>query len=928
MKKSTVLIVLFLVSLEYSAKAFVIGPDSIISCHFNQAPFKDFSDHILKETGTRIYYREDWVKDLTVTINEDRISVTSAVERILHSTMLEVSEWNGALVILPREKLLTELPAFESGEGRDKLIGTGEESMTQSEARYLTGRKADVTQTIRIGKNGKPGLRGTVTIRGKITDQETGEPVIGATMYIEELKGGTSTDPNGYLSMVVKPGTYTAVFAYMGMERQKYQLEVVSDGDFNIEMKKTVIQMKEVVVMGDRQMNIRFTDPGLEKISAKAIKEIPTLMGERDILRISEMLPGIVTVGEGSSGLNVRGGNYDQNAFFINKIPVYNTSHLFGFFPAFNADIIKDFSIYKGHIPAEYGGRLSSVFNIIARQGNRKKFSVRGGVSPYATNLLIEGPVKKDISSFMVSGRYLYSDWILKQIDDPVIRNSTAGFNDFSGSWNYDFKKSQLFVFGYYSHDEFKLSDLNRYKYDNSGISASFSHNFTAAVRGEFALTGAQYAFQTVDEQVEQSAYKQDYRIGDFRFTAAFSHELTAKNTLEYGAGLTFYKLDRGTIEPYGIASLRVPVELGEELGTETSIYLSDNYDIFSWLNINAGFRLTLFNPLGPQTVYTYRDGMPKIPGFIEDTLYYSSGEAIKFYWEPDFRIALNFKTDLDGSIKVAFNQTHQNMFLLNNTIAISPNAQWILADYHLTPARSNQFSAGVFRTFPQKGWEASLEAYYKETIDYPEFIDGADFLNNPQVEMSVLPAQQKAYGIEFLLRRNTGRLSGWLAYTWSRSIVQVNGDQPWEKINEGLSYPSNYDIPHVINTVVNYHFSRRVTASGVMTYQTGRPVTYPVSVYYINGVPYLDYSERNAYRIPDYFRVDLSLTIEGNLRKKKLLHHSLIFSLYNVTGRDNPYSVYFMVEDGDIKSYQYSVIGVPIFTITWLFKLGNYATD
>jgi hypothetical protein len=447
-------------------------------------------------------------------------------------------------------------------------------------------------------------------------------------------------------------------------------------------------------------------------------------------------------------------------------------------------------------------------------------------------------------------------------------------------------------------------------------------------VRGEFVLAGARYAFQTIDQQEEPAAYRQDYRIGDYRFTADFTHDLTAKNTLEYGAGLTFYDLDRGTVKPYGANSLRLPVVLGKEQGIESALYLSDAYDILPWLNINAGFRLTLFNPLGPQTVYTYQEGKPKIAGFIDDTLYFASGEAIKWYFEPDFRIALNFRTDPDGSVKLAFNQMHQNLFMLNNTIAISPNSQWILSDYNLTPARSNQFSAGVFRTFPMKGYEASLEAYYKTTVDYPEFIDGADFLNNPLVETTVLPGNQKAYGIEFLLRRNTGRLNGWLAYTWSRSIVRVDGDQSWEDINEGISYPANYDIPHVVNTVVNYHFSRRVTASGILTYQTGRPVTYPVSVYYINGVPYLDYSERNEYRIPDYFRIDLSLTIEGSLKKNKLLHHSLIFSLYNVTGRDNPYSVYYKVENGKINSYQYSVIGVPIFTVTWLFKLGNYASD
>ena len=928
MKKYSGIILFFVLSCLIPGKISASSPDSLISCHFNNATFDEFCTFIYKETGTRVYYLKDWTDSISVTIHEDNISVRAALEKVLTNTRLRISDWNDHLMVIPGTKLITSLPDY-TPENEMVFRKTEEENLlTQSEARYLTGRKADVTQIIKIGKNGTSGTKGTVTIRGRITELQTGEPVIGATMFLEETKTGSSTDQDGYLTTVIRPGTYTAVFACLGLERKKCQIEVLSGGDFTIEMQKTVIQMKEVVVVGDRQMNIRYMDPGLEKISAKAIKEIPTMMGERDILKISEMLPGIVTVGEGSSGLNVRGGNYDQNAFFINKIPIYNTSHVFGFFPAFNADIIKDFSIYKGHIPAQYGGRLSSVFNIIARQGNRKKFSLRGGVSPVSASLMVEGPLKKDVSSFMVSGRYLYSDWILKQIDDPVIRNSNAGFSDFSASLNYDFKKSQLFVFGYYSHDDFRLSDLNRYNYDNSGASVSLNHNFSTALRGEFALSGAQYSFSTTDQQEEVSAYRQDYKIGDFRFSADFTHDLTAKNSLEYGADAAFYKLDRGAVKPYGAGSLRLPVDLGKEQGIESAFYIADNFEILPWITLNAGFRFSMFNPLGPQTVYIYQEGKPYLDEFITDSLEFASGETLKWYFEPDFRVSVNFRTDADGNIKLAFNQTHQNMFLLNNTIAISPNSQWILADYHLGPASSSQLSAGVFRSFPKSGWETSVEGYYKITENYPEFIDGADFLNSPHIETTVLPGKQDAYGVEFLLRRTGRKLEGWLAYTWSRSIVQVDGEKPWEKINKGEAYPANYDIPHVLNTVVNYHFSRRVTASGVMTYQTGRPVTYPVSVYYINGVPYLDYSERNAYRIPDYFRVDLSLTVEGNLRRKKMLHHSLIFSVYNLTGRDNPYSVYYTVENGKIKSYQYSVIGVPVFTITWLFKLGNYATD
>jgi len=501
--KLLLLIHLFL----FSPSSIDKGPDTLISCHFNNVPFVEFCDFVYRESGTKIYYHESWVKGVSVSLDADKISVRDAVEQALKGSGLEVSSWNNGLVILPGEKLPRELPHFEIKKVKSDTTGGLAKQQTQSEGRYLRGRKPDVTKILQVGKHGLASRNSKVTIRGRITELQTGEPVIGATMYLEEIKSGTSSDQNGFLSMALKPGNYIAVFAYMGLESKKYQLEVLSDGEFSVEMGKSVIQMTEVVVYGDRQMSIRTKDPGLEKISAKSIKEIPMLMGERDILKVSEMLPGIVTVGEGAAGLNVRGGNYDQNAFYINRIPVYNPTHLFGFFPAFNADIINDFSIYKGHIPSRYGGRLSSIFNIIARQGNRKRFTARGGVSPVAASISVEGPLKKDKSSFLLSARSLYSDWILRKIKDPVIRTSKAGFSDYAFSWNYSLRKSQLSVFAYHSQDQFKLSNLSSYNYANSGASFDLNHNFNASMRGDFSITAAQYSFNTTDQQVPPKAY-------------------------------------------------------------------------------------------------------------------------------------------------------------------------------------------------------------------------------------------------------------------------------------------------------------------------------------------------------------------------------------------------------------------------------------
>ncbi len=903
------------------------GPAQLISCHFQNLAFPAFCDSVEKKSGVKIFFQKEWVKSIRVTLNNDSISVESAVSQAINGSKLEVSVWHNNLVLLPGEHLLSTIPEFEQKAAAEKET-VKSKSLTESEERYLTGRKADVMKTIKIGKAGtmKPGNK--ATILGRIFDLETGEAVIGVTMYIEETKSGSVSDLNGYLSIVLKPGKYNAVFKYLGFEKQKYLLEVLSDGDFSITMKKPVIQMKEIVVYGDRQVNIKSKDPGLDKISIKSIKEMPMLMGERDILKVSQMMPGIVSVGEGAAGLNVRGGSSDQNAFYINKIPVYNTSHLFGFFPAFNADIIKDFSIYKGHIPAKYGGRLSSVFSIVTRQGNRKKFTMHGGLSPVAGNLVVEGPLKKDSSSIILSARSSYSDWILKRIEDPTISRSSANFNDFTAAANYDLKKSQLSVFIYHSKDHFRLADKNDYEYSNNGASVNMNHNFNSSLRGEFSIIASGYTFKTIDENDLSAAYSQSYAINHYEARADFSHVTSYRNTMEYGLGVILYRLNRGTVEPYGLNSMRSPINLGKEQGVESSIYFSDIYDLFPWMNVSIGLRSAIYTPAGEKTVYTYAAGNPLDVRYIEDTLNFKSGKIIKTYTEPDLRAAVNIVTDQDGTIKLAFNQMHQNLFMLSNTITIAPNTQWKLADYHIKPSQSQQFSLGIFRSLPKGGWETSVEFFYKTTQQYPEFKDGADFLNNPQVETAVLQGKQKAYGVEIFLKRSRKTLDGWISYTYSRSLIHVTGVNSWDKINEGDVYPANYDIPHVFNAVINFHMSRRYTLSSVFSYQQGKPVTYPTSIYYINGNPYVDYSKRNEYRIPDYFRTDLSLTLEGNLKKKKLVHSSFIMSLYNLTGRQNPYSVYFTSESGKIRSYQYSVIGVPIFTITWIFKLGNYASE
>ncbi len=894
--------------------------DNKVSIDLEEVSFQVLVQEIEKQTDLEVVFKQEWVKDWRISMHQNDISAFDALSQVTIQYGFSLGEMDRFLVLIPDGQLISRLPSYKLNQEDDFK----EEIVKTKPSEYLKGRKADLVQ-IRVGKR-KPGSKVTkVTVSGQLIEYTSKKPIEGATVFISELQVGAVSGANGTFSLDLPIGKFDAQFERLGMEKASCQLDVLSSGSFVFQMHKANIDMKEVVVYGDRQMSIRDKEPGLEKVTVKSIKKLPVMMGESDIIKVSELMPGIISVGEGAAGLNVRGGSFDQNAFYFNNVPVYNTSHMFGFFPAFNSDVVDDFSIYKGYIPAQYGGKISSIFDISARSGNKKNYTAHGGISPIAGNLTLEGPIKKDTASVLISARSSYSDWILNRIDDYLIRNSRASFYDIIASVNFDLPKTQFNLFGYHSQDYFKLHDINTYWYSNSGVSAKIGHTFNDKVRGDFVISGSSYQFKTVDQQLKSVAYEHQFKVNQYDLKADFQRALSEKHQLDYGLNIVGYQLERGNILPYGDESLQSPIQLGNEQSLEAALYVSDKYQITPLLELHAGFRMSAYANLGPKMVYTYFDDGPKEVRNIKDSIQFNSGEPIKWYYFPELRAAINYQTDELGSVKFSFNQMHQNIFMLNNTITVAPNSQWKLADYHLKPSRSYQISLGVFRNLARGGWEYSVEGYFKRTKDYTEFKDGADFLSTPLVETTVLQGLQNSYGVEVMIKRSHKKIDGWLAYTYSRSLIQVNAPEKYNQINQGEVYPSNFDIPHVVNAIINYHFSKRVTFSTTLTYQTGKPSTFPTGYYFIEGQPYLDYSKRNEYRIPDYFRTDVSLTIEGNLRKKKLLHSSFVFSVYNLTGRDNPYSVYFTKELGRIVSYQYAVIGVPIFTASWIFKLGNY---
>jgi len=905
------------------------------SGHFEKTPFVEFAAAMEAQTGTIFYYRASWVKDLSVSLSGQELSLLTVLDSILGLAGLHyyLDEWNH-LFLTDNITLIDGLPQYEGVKemtlpGEQEQLETGEGGLTSAEQNYIDGRRVRVLDVIHVGSADRaiPGRK--ALINGQIYDTESGEPLVGVTVYMEAINKGASTAADGRFNFLLSPGTYGVVCQSMGMESLQFTMVVHSGGELELDMRRTLIPLDEVVVTAGRHDHVSGNQMGYERLNYSVLKQVPLVMGEKDILNVVKLLPGVQSVGEGSAGFNVRGSGADQNMIYINKVPVYNSAHLFGFFTAISPEIVKDFSLYKSNLPASFGGRLASFFDIQTKQGNMKRLSARAGISLVSAYAAVEGPLKKDKSSIALSLRSTYSDWILSLMEDPQLRNSEAGFYDASGVYTLKASdRTRLKVFGYLSRDRFKLGAVNEYAYGNSGAAVDVRHRFNQQINGNLALIYSRYQFSNQDTQIQTAGYEQDSYIQHYELKSDFEWLSLGRHKLTFGGSGIYYRLDRGTIKPYGATSLREPMELGLENGVETALYLADELTLTDRLSIYAGLRFSSFFSLGPSEVRTYTPGMPRVEENINDTLSFGRGELSRAYAGLEPRLNLRFLLNERSSLKFSYNRGYQYLFVLSNTVAMAPTDQWKLSDYNIAPQFLDQLSAGYYKDFPELGLSTSVELYSKWGHQIVEYRDGASFTENPHVESATLQGEQKAYGVETMIRRDAGGLNGWLSYTYSRSYMQVDMEETGEQINGGKPYPSNFDRPHNLSLVLNYKRGRRVSLSGNLVYMTGRPSTYPVSVYYEYGVPYIHYSERNKYRIPDYFRIDVSMNIEGSLKKHKRFHSFWMIGVYNLTGRNNAYSVYFQNESGLIRGYKLSIFSQPILTLSWNVRLGNYASE
>jgi len=888
-----------------------------ISGEFKNISFLQLVNELEKRSDHRFFFDPVSVDSLMITIVISNKTIPEILNEVLSDTELKYAiTQTHKVYITPKESVVTELPIdfFKSD------ISANDGNRKKYENAHLEeSEKIQTEKVIIIGIKGTTN-KSNASIAGYIRNIKSGEPVIGATVMINEPLIGVATDQFGYYSITLPKGKHQLNMRSIGMKNTDRSVILNGDGKLNIEMEEDVTPLKEIIVESERDVKVMSLQMGAEKLDLKTMKQIPLALGEVDIIKAVLTLPGVQSVGEATVGFNVRGGATDQNLILFNDAVIYNPSHLFGFFSAFNPDVVKNVELYKSSIPAEYGGRISSVLDISTREGNKKKFSGAGGISPITGRISLEGPIAKEKSSFLIGARSTYSDWLLNKIPSSGFKNSTASFYDINLNINHEFStKDYLHVSGYISNDRFKLQNDTSYTYSNKMAAVKWRHIFNNKFFGEFGgnYSGYDYAISSNNNPV--NAFELSYALKQSNIKADFNYYLNAKHTLNFGVGSIFYKLSPGNLNSVGSESLIVQDILQTEQANESAIYLSDQFEVSSRLSLSTGLRYSFFRNIGPRDVFIYEPGSSKDITTIIDTVRYSSGQKISTSGGREIRLSARYTLPGNSSLKISFNRTRQYLQMLSNTTAIAPTDIWKLSDQYIKPLLGNQFSIGYYKN--AKTLELSAEAYYKQMQNFLDYKGGAELILNHHIETDVINAEGKAYGAEFMIKKPSGKFNGWLSYTYSRSLVRTAGKFPSEVINQGKYYPSNYDKPHAVNFIGNYKFNRRFSVSANATYSTGRPITLPLTKYDVDGTTRLFYSDRNQYRIPDYFRIDLGINIEGNHKIKKLAHSSWSLSVYNLTGRKNAYSVYFTSENGAVKGYKLSIFGQPIPTITYNFK-------
>lgn len=760
------------------------------------------------------------------------------------------------------------------------------------------------------------------TLNGYVKNSADGEALIGATVFIEELSTGSATNIYGFYSITLPAGSYTLKYSYISFEDKVETITLTSNQRLDIELETESQQLDEIVIIDkaidDNVVNI---DMSVEKLDMKTIEKIPAFLGEVDVLKSIQLLPGVSSVGEGSAGFNVRGGSVGQNLVLLDDAPVYNSSHLFGFFSVFNPDAVKDVKLIKGGIPANYGGRLSSILDVRMKEGNSKKHTLSGGVGTVFSRIAVQGPLKKDNASYIVAGRRSYIDILAK----PFIDDATLFFYDLTTKVNLNINdKNRLYLSGYFGRDVFRFDERQGFNWGNATGTLRWNHLFNDRLFSNFAFITSTFDYGFSFGENDLDKFDWNSRILTYTLKPYFNYFLNTKNEISFGGEATYYRFNPA--EAVGVSDGQVrDISLDRKLATESAIYVDNTQKLTDRITLRYGLRYSFFQYRSGGTKYEFINTVPGESKELTNAEQVSEGSVIADYGNLEPRFSIRYKVGT-GSIKASYTRTAQYIHLVSNTAAPTPIDLWTPSTNNIEPQIGDQYALGYFKNFGGgNAIETSIEGYYRDTQNQIEYVNGADIFINELLEGDLIGGQGRAYGIELSVKKNAGKINGWLSYTLGRSELKVEG------INNEEWYPNRFDQTHNLKLFGEYELSPRTTLSANFTYVSGAPITAPTSRFEIQGlvIPYDYYNERNNYRIPATHRLDIGVKwIPRRPGKTRKVDDYFVFSVYNVYGNRNPFSVFFSQEQGRVLpgtptetvASQFSIVGAPVPAISYNF--------
>lgn len=855
-----------------------------VTAEFKDVPLNMVVNEIAKQTEKKTYFKKDWVEGYYFSGNFKNATVFSALDKVLDKTPFLYITIDSLFYIVSREQVALHLKKLNNFSG--------------------SYNQENLKDFVIIGKASDIGRYQTNRITGIVKDGATGETLVGATVQVLETQFYGVSGYSGNYALELPAGKYQVKTSSVGYEDQIVSIKVLEPGNFDVELFEESHALGEVVILSEQvNKNVIRDQMSIIEMDAKAIKQLPSLIGERDIIKSFTTMPGVKTAGEFGSGINVRGGGEDQNLYLLENAPLFNTSHVMGLLSAVNPDAVTGVTLYKGHIPAWFGERVSSVMDINFNGHDISTFKGKGGLGIYSSRLMFEIPLIKNKVSLKIGGRTSYSDWLLTKMPDYYLKNSSASFADLNAMLSVNSKKNPITIFGYLSTDNFEYANRYSYKYGNQLLSINWQHLFNANFNTSATTSYSKYGLTSKNTENALTAYQVNSQISYFSGKFKAQYEGFYNQQVSAGIQAIGYSINPGNAIPLA-NSQAAPLNMQKELGTEYSAFINDVVKIGTRISFQLGFRYTLYQ-------------------FLDANDHHS----IQNYQGLEPRTSFKYLLGENNSIKASYNRNKQYLALLSYTSITTPEDVWKLADPTRRPVISDQVALGYYQNFLDNSYETSAEVYYKKLSNLTDYKNGAILKLNNNVTDELINASGTNYGIEFMVKKTSGKLNGTLSYTFSRALRKTKSQVFDERINNNEVYPSQYDIPHDLHLNLNYKYNRRVRLGLNFAYATGRPVTLPEYTYYLGTANLVYYSDRNKYRLPDYHRLDLSLSIDESLKKHKKWKGSWTFSVLNVYGRKNAYSIIYKQDTPTAENnyqifslYKMYLIGVPFPTITYNF--------